>query len=120
MIIAAVLNEKKIIVPIVEGKVLRVYNSKKKTYEDLENPAIYLKEGRRGAALGYAKEKGAEAFVAPPQTFCDLSYEKAKNDGIQFYQLEESILFEQFEEKIKSNQLWSQSELPDNEIAPSF
>ena len=120
MIIATVLNEKKIIVPIIEGKIIRVYDSEKKTYEDFENPAIHLKEGRRGAALRFTKKKGAVAFGAPPQTFCDLSYEKAKSEGILFYQLEEGTSFEKFQEIVKSNRLKAQKELPTNEIAPSF
>jgi hypothetical protein len=120
MIIATVLNEKKIIVPIIEGKIIRFYDSEKKTYEDFENPAIHLNEGRRGAALRFAEEKGAMAFGTPPQTFCELSYEKAKSDGILFYQLEEGTSFEKFEEKVKSNRLRGQEELPTKEIAPSF
>lgn len=40
MIIAAVLDERKFIVPIVEGKVLRIYNSKTKQVADYENPAV--------------------------------------------------------------------------------
>lgn len=120
MIIAAVLDERKFIVPIVEGKVLRIYNSKTKQVVDYENPAVHLKEGRRGAALKFAEKQGVEAFVAPPQTFCELSYEKARNDGIQFFQLSNSISFDQFEDRIKSNLLLHQSELPENEIAPSF
>lgn len=120
MLIAVVLNEIKLIVPIVEGETIRIFDSEKSTYKDFENPAIHLKEGRRGAALKFAEEKGATAFVSPPQTFCELSYEKAKHDGIRFFQLEQTISYEQFVKKITSNQLGSQTELPENEIAPSF
>lgn len=120
MLIAAVINEENIIVPIVEGSTLRIYDTEKKAYEDYDNPANHLKEGRRGAALRFAEEKGAFAFASPPQTFCELSYDKAKKDGIQFYQLEESVAYEKFIQKIEANELGSQTDLPEDEVAPSF
>ncbi|MFS0750673.1 hypothetical protein [Oceanobacillus sp. 1P07AA] len=120
MIIASVLDEKEYIVPIVEGKTLRIFNSKTKQIEDFENPAVHLKEGRRGATLKFAEQKGAESFITPPQTFCELSYKKARTDGIQFFKLDNSIPFEQFEKQFHSNSIEQQSKLPENEIAPSF
>lgn len=120
MLIAAVINEKNYIVPIIEGRTLRIFDSEKKTYEDYNNPANDLKEGRRGAALRFAEEKGATAFASPPQTFCELSYEKAKTDGVQFYPLEESITYDHFVQKVESNGLAIQTELSKDKVAPSF
>jgi|SRR5690625_439057 len=119
MIIAAVINSEMDILPIVEGSILRLYNTETKEYIDYENPALHLKEGRRGATLSFAEEKGATAFVTPPQTFCQLSYAKAKKDGIQFYHLEQQITFKEFKELIDYNKLQIRNELPEEDIAPS-
>lgn len=119
MIIAAVLDKDENILPIVEGTVLRVYNTNTKEYVDYENPALHLEEGRRGATLNFSEEKGATAFVTPPQTFCELSYAKAKKDEIQFFQLEQKISFKDFQQLLDNNKLQIKNELPVQDIAPS-
>lgn len=119
MIIAAVLNENHIITPIVEGEILRLYDVETKKYTDFENPATQLTEGRRGATLAFAIDKGASGFITPPETFCDLSYEKAKQEGIQFYKVRENVSFETFETLLEQHQIQSDHELPQVDIVPS-
>ena len=119
MIIAAVIDENENILPIVDGTIIRLYNTDTKQYRDYENPALHLEEGRRGAALKFAQEKGAVAFVAPPQTFCELSYAKARKDEIQFYHIDKQIRFREFQELVENNDLQIKTELPDKDIAPS-
>lgn len=119
MLIAAVLNEEENILPIVDGTTLRIYDTNTKIHVDYENPALRLEEGRRGATLNFAEEKGATAFVAPPQTFCELSYTKAKEDEIQFYHLEQEITFKEFQHRLDNNKLRIKNELPEEDIAPS-
>ncbi|NEU32155.1 hypothetical protein GN156_15495 [bacterium LRH843] len=119
MIIAAVVDQNEKILPIVDGIILRLYDTESKQYRDYENPALHLKKGRRGATLRFAEEKGASAFVAPPQTFCELSYEKARKVGIQFYHLDEQIVFHVFLQLIESNQLHIKPELSNENIEPS-
>ncbi len=119
MIIAAVIDKAQKILPIVDGTILRLYNTDTKEYIDYENPALHLKEGRRGATLSFAEEKGATAFVTPPQTFCELSYAKAKKDEIQFFHLEQEITFKEFQALLDNNKLQIKNELPEEDIAPS-
>src|SRR5690625_5958693 len=111
MIIAAVVDEAEHILPIVDGTILRLYNINTKEYIDYENPALHLKEGRRGATLNFAEEKGATGFVTPPQTFCELSYAKAKKDKIQFYHLEQKITFKEFQHQLDNNKLQIKNKL---------
>lgn len=110
---AVVLNEQGIITPIVEGKIVRIVNGE--THEDFDNPALQLTEGRRGAVLRFVLEKGVKVFVAPPNTFCELSYAAAKGKDVQFIAIESGVSFEQFVESTKT----IQAELPAEEIVPS-
>lgn len=119
MIIAAVLDLNEKILPIVEGSILRLYDTESKRFMDYENPALHVKEGRRGAALQFAEENGAIAFVTPPQTFCVLSYDKARKDKIQFYPIDKQLEFQEFQRLIENGQLQMTNILPDKDIAPS-
>lgn len=120
MIIAAVIDEQEIIVPIVEGEKIRLYDTETKLYQEFSNPAAQLKEGRRGASLRFAEQRGAVAFAAPPQTFCELSYEKAVEDQVKFFHLAAPLPFSQFKEQIDQKTIAVQEILPENEIAPSL
>lgn len=115
-----VLGENEIIVPIVEGKIVRFYDTETTQYEDVENPASFLTEGRRGAVLKLAIENGVTTFVSPPETFCDLSYQKARQEGIQFFHILTGLPFFEFEQLIKKAELHTESELPKEEIVPSI
>jgi|SRR5690625_1337393 len=119
MIIAAVIDETEEILPIVDGTILRLYNTATKKHIDYENPALHLEMGRRGATLNFAEEKGVTAFVTPPQTFCERSYAKAKKDKIQFYHLTQEMTFKAFQQLLENNKLHLKSELPDEDIAPT-
>ncbi|MEC1718048.1 hypothetical protein [Schinkia azotoformans] len=120
MIIAVVIDKDEKIVPIVEGEKIRIYDTETNKYQEFPNPALALEEGRRGATLKFAEQKGATAFAAPPQTFCELSYEKAIEDQIKFFQLPLGLFFSQFKEQVDQKRIDSKGVLPRNEIAPSF
>ncbi|WNS78345.1 hypothetical protein RRU94_07760 [Domibacillus sp. DTU_2020_1001157_1_SI_ALB_TIR_016] len=120
MLVAVVIDQKENIVPIIDGSVIRVYNTETNTHEDFHNPAVDLTEGRRGAALSLAIDKGAAVFVAPPETFCELSYEKAKSQNIQFYRLNAYTSFQAFQALIQNQPLPFQNTLPEKEIVPSY
>ncbi|SDD26079.1 hypothetical protein SAMN05421663_108111 [Terribacillus halophilus] len=119
MKLAAVINEDNFIVPIVEGATLRIYETQTKQISDLENPAPKLKEGRRGAALALARQHGAEAFAAPPQTFCELSYEKAQQEEIVFYNLESPQPFDAFLVLLEQGAAVGEREIASEHVAPS-
>ncbi len=119
MIIAAVVDSKDFIRPIIEGGRIRIYDTDTKEYTDYDNPANHLTEGRRGAALRFVKEKGATAFVSPPQTFCELSYNKAREDVVFFIPLEESVLFSEFQRLIDKEEFTLETELDLQNIVPS-
>ncbi|QDQ02349.1 chemotaxis protein CheY [Lysinibacillus fusiformis] len=118
MTIAVVVNDEGIITPITEGSVLRIVAQDGRT-EDFRNPALDLTEGRRGAALRLAIEKGATTFVAPPETFCELSYAKAQSENIQFYHLTRNSPYEAFTTARANGEISLSTTLPEAEILPS-
>ncbi|EKN64012.1 hypothetical protein P9E76_05815 [Schinkia azotoformans] len=120
MIIAIVIDKDEKIVPIVEGEKIRIYDTETNEYQEFPNPALALEEGRRGSTLKFVEQKGATAFAAPPQTFCELSYEKAIEDQIKFFHLPLGLFFSQFKEQVDQKRIDSKGVLPRNEIAPSF
>ncbi|MED4917484.1 MULTISPECIES: hypothetical protein [Geobacillus] len=109
MIIALVLDEQEQVVPIIDGVTVRLYDTNSHTYEDYPNPAQQQQEGRRSTVLRFATEKGATAFAAPPNTFCERSYTLAVEQHIQFYALEQPLPFQEFEQRWR-NGLLSPSE----------
>lgn len=119
MKIAAAINQKDYIVPIVEGGTLRIFDTKTKEFNNMENPAPKLTEGRRGAALALASQHGAEAFAAPPQTFCELSYEKAQQVHFLFFNLESPLPFDTFLELLDQGFVVGEREIASKNVAPS-
>lgn len=110
---AVVLNDQQVITPIVEGTIVRIVNGEQ--FEDFENPALQLTEGRRGAVLRFVLAKDVKTFVAPPNTFCELSYNAALENDVQFIHIASGITFEQFTQDVKT----VQTQLPAEEILPS-
>ena len=120
MYVAAIIDQEEVIVPIVEGVKLRIYDTETGSFQDYDNPALGLTEGRRGATLRFAIEKGAAAFASPPQTFCELSYEKAVEEKIRFFHLEPGVSFNSFKGQLADGLVTAEEKLPGGEIAPSF
>ncbi|MFJ7954244.1 chemotaxis protein CheY [Lysinibacillus sp. NPDC096418] len=118
MTIAIIVNDEEIITPITEGTVLRIV-AQDGTIQDLRNPALDVTEGRRGAALRLAIEKGATTFVAPPETFCEISYVKAQSENIQFYHLTNNISYEIFTKALANREITLSITLPEAEILSS-
>ncbi len=118
MSIALTLNNEEIITPIVEGTKLRIINEQDWTWTDYANPALSLTEGRRSATLRFAIAKGAQTFVAPPETFCELSYKRALEHQIQFYSIEAGKTFSEFSELFKNGLLQAKTEIKNEELAP--
>lgn len=118
MAIAVVVNDEGIVTPIVEGTVLRIID-KDGIVEDYRNPALDLTEGRRGATLRKAIELGAATFVAPPATFCELSYEKAQQEQVTFINIAANQAFSQVAQQIKSGAIPVTTDLPANEVVAS-
>ena len=118
MTIAVVVNDEGIVTPIVEGTILRIIQPDH-SVEDLRNPALDLTEGRRGAALRKAIEQGATTFIAPPETFCELSYKKAQEEQISFINITANQSFAQVVEQLKSGSIQISLDLPADEVVPS-
>lgn len=118
MAVAVVINDEGIVSPIVEGTVLRIIH-KDQIVEDFRNPALDLTEGRRGATLRKAIEQGATTFIAPPETFCELSYKKAQEEQIQFYNIDANQPFAQVAQRLKLGEITISKELPVDEVVPS-
>lgn len=119
MIITLVIDEQENVVSIMEGAIIRLYDTDSQTYEDYPNIAKQQQEGRRSAVLRFAKEKGADAFAAPPNTFCERSYAQAVEQHVQFYLLGHPISFREFEKRWQNGSLSSSDRLPAETIVPS-
>lgn len=120
MKLALVLAEKKeIIVPIVEGTVIRIYDTETRQHEDFENPALSLQSGKRGAVIRWLNERGINLLVAPPNTLCELSYEAAQKEEFHYYRVEAGTSFTNLQQLIDQNQLLLNTHLPESEIQPS-
>lgn len=118
MAIAVVVNDEGIVTPIVEGTILRIINQDG-TIEDFRNPALDLTEGRRGATLKKALEQGVTIFIAPPATFCELSYEKAQQEQVEFIHIEANQLFVDVVTAIQAGTYKKTAVLPAEDILPS-
>ncbi|WP_099364640.1 hypothetical protein [Fredinandcohnia onubensis] len=112
-------NDKETIVPIVEGEIARIYDTETGQFTDAPNPALGLKEGRRGATVNWMVNNGVKILCAPPGMLCELSYSKAQEKQLTFYRLEPSTKFITLQNQIKSGQLNLSETLPDNEVEPS-
>lgn len=119
LFIAIIIDKEEVIVPIVEGEKLRIYNTESGTYEEYDNPALGLTEGRRGATLRFAIQKGATFFASPPHTFCELSYGKAVEENIKFFHLPPGVSFKHFNEQLVGQLIEAQEKLPNDEIISS-
>ncbi|WP_318503397.1 hypothetical protein [Bacillus sp. T3] len=120
MKLALVLAEQKeIIVPIVEGTVIRIYDTETRQYEDYENPALSLQSGKRGAIIRWLNERGINLLVTPPNTLCELSYEAAQKEEFHYYRVEAETNFTYLRQLIDHNQLLLTDHLPESEIQPS-
>lgn len=118
MAIAVVVNDEGFVTPIVEGTILRIIHQNH-SVEDLRNPALDLTEGRRGATLRKAIELGATTFIAPPETFCELSYKKAQEEKISFINIPANQHFAQVAEQLRSGSIQQTNELPADEVVAS-
>jgi len=119
MLIALVLDQDENILPIIDGTIIRIYDTESENYRDYSNPALNMKEGRRGAVLSFVQEKGATVFASPPKTFCEISYAKAQENNIQFCPLSEIIKFDIFRKLLKNGKTSIENDLPAHEIVPS-
>lgn len=116
MIIVAAINRDEEVVPIVEGDVLRILDVETGAYEDFHNPALDVLEGRRGAALHFLQHYKVNAFVAPPETFCELSYQAAKKAGIRFLKVEVKTPFANIPDLLEERKLSLPAVLPEVDI----
>ncbi|KKI90496.1 hypothetical protein WQ54_21365 [Bacillus sp. SA1-12] len=120
MIIAMVLGEKETIVPIIEGKVIRLYDVKSGDVQDFENPALKVDTGKRGAVIKWLNERGVHILCSPPSMLCELSYETAKQANFRYYRVQKNTPFFSVKQELASNQLELTEALPKNEIEPSL
>ncbi|WP_338448895.1 hypothetical protein R4Z09_22150 [Niallia oryzisoli] len=121
MKIAMVLSgEPEIIVPIVEGTVIRLYDTATGDVQDFENPALKLQSGKRGAVIKWLNESGVTILCAPPKMLCELSYEAAQKEDFQYYRITSGTSFSDLKKFITNNLLEITNELPEIEIEPSI
>ena len=118
MAIAVVINDEGIVTPIVDGTVLRIIKQDQ-TVEDHHNPALDLTEGRRGATLRKAIELGVSTFIAPPATFCELSYKKAQEENITFINIEPNKTFSEIAQALKDGSIEISKDLPAEQVVAS-
>lgn len=120
MLIGMVLSsDDKTIVPFIEGQTVRVFNTDSHQIKDAPNPALKLKEGKRGAVVNWFYEHGVELICSPPGTLCDLSYKNAQEKKMNFYRLNPGTTFSEFQTQLENGQISLEKSLPANEVNPS-
>lgn len=120
MRVAVVLNSKtEKIVPIVEGDIIRLYDTETEETEDFTNPSIHLSEGKRGAVVKWAESRGIKVLAAPPSMLCELSYGSAKSKGFHYYRVSSDTGFAEFQHRLKNKNIELVTDLPSFEIEPS-
>ena len=112
-------KEKEMIVPFTEGEYVRVFNSDTGNLEDAKNPSLHLSEGRRGVVVNWFYEQGVELICSPPNTFCELSYENAKEKKMSFYTFEKDISFLKFKRKLEAEDISLTSHIKKENILKS-
>lgn len=121
MLIGMVLaKDKETIVPIVDGEFARVYNTESGEVVDSPNPALELSSGKRGATVKWMVEQGVKILCAPPGTLCELSYNRAQDEKLNFYRLEPETSFVTLKSNLESGNLSVVDALPNEEVEPSL
>ena len=121
MTIAMVLSgDKELIVPIVEGDVIRLYDLETEDVNDCENPVSQLQSGKRGAMIRWLNEREVNILVAPPSMLCELSYEAAQKEHFRYYRVPQGTSFSDFKRFVSDNNVVLTRELPESEIEPSI
>lgn len=120
MNIAMVLSgDKEVIVPIVEGKFIRIFNAETGEIKDFENPALKLESGKRGGVIKWLNERSVHVLCAPPSTLCELSYGAAQKEKFLYYRIQKDTSFLELKALIANHSLALTEELPEHEIEPS-
>ncbi len=113
-------GENEILVPIVEGDIIRLYNPETGEFEDFINPALQLQSGKRGAVIRFLNNRKVNLLCAPPKMLCELSYEAAQKEDFIYYRVEAGTSFSELKRLLADNVLAMTKNLPENEIEPSF
>ncbi|WP_054706224.1 hypothetical protein [Bacillus sp. JCM 19041] len=116
MPIAFTLNNEEKAVPITEADVIRIYDENVKNSTDYANPANEVQSGKRSVTVRFILEKGAKVIVAPPETFCEISYSLALEQEVKFIQVKKKESYDQ----ILGKEFVYQNELPERDILPSL
>ncbi|MEG6567256.1 hypothetical protein V6B95_09840 [Thermoanaerobacterium saccharolyticum] len=116
MRIAATVTNDGLISKLPDGPYIVIYDSEKKDAEKYENPSFPLKDGRRIATVNFLIDKKADHVITIPESFCDTSYGKAKNSGIKFIRLNESLPFEKVIENLSTYLNSTISDIPEEEL----
>lgn len=113
-------GENEIIVPIMEGKVIRLYDVETGDNEDFANPALQVQSGQRGTVIRWLNERKVNLLCAPPKMLCELSYEAAQKEQFIYYRVEPGTSFLDLKQLLADKELEITTELPENEIEPSI
>lgn len=109
-----------LLVPIIEGEVIRIYDTETNEYEDFANPALTLQSGKRGAVIRWLNDRKINILCVPPKMLCELSYEAAQKENFTYFRVESGTSFSEFIKLLENNGLEITTTLPENEIEPSF
>ena len=109
-----------ILVPIVEGDFIRLFDTEIGVCEDFANPALQLQNGKRGAVIRWLNEKKVNLLCTLPSMLCELSYEAAQKEDFNYYRVEPGTSFLELKKALADNTLEITKNLPENEIEPSF
>lgn len=116
MRIAATITKDGNITKLPDGPFIIIFDTNKKDAEKYDNPGFQLKEGRRSAVVDLFIGKNVNTVITVPEAFCDMSYSKAKKNGINFIRLENSLPYENVIENLSTYLNQVTEKLPDSEL----
>lgn len=104
------------VVGLAEGTKIVIYDSNSCFEKTISNPGYVVTQARRSAALSAIIEEGAGVVVTIPESFCEISYEKAEQNRIKFIRLSESVLYKDIINNISDYLSCITDKLPEDEI----
>ncbi|AGB17846.1 hypothetical protein [Thermoanaerobacterium thermosaccharolyticum] len=116
MRIAATLTKEGLISKLPDGPYIVIFDTEKKDAEKYDNQGFTLKEGRRSAVVDLFIDKKVDTVITIPESFCDISYGKAKSNGIRFIRLNESLPYEEVIENLPTYLNNATSDIPEEEL----
>ncbi|AAM23424.1 putative Fe-Mo cluster-binding NifX family protein [Caldanaerobacter subterraneus subsp. tengcongensis MB4] len=116
MRIAATITEKGYIEKLPDGPHIVIFDTEKNQTEKYDNPGYHLEENRRSTVVDFLFEKNVDVVITVPEAFCSISYGKARQKGLKFIRLKESMPYEEVIKDLSSHLERLTDNIPEDEL----